>query len=557
MPMLIDLLILAAAAVGVSLVLGRLRLPVLAGLLAAGALVGPHGFNFVSHTADIESFAEIGVVLLLFTIGLEFTRDKVRRVGRAAAFAGVLQILGTVALALVVLLAGGQGWTRALFFGLVFALSSTAIVLRSLEERGELGSPHGRLVLATLIIQDLAIVPMILLVPLLAGSGGGSPLAHIGWIAARAVALIGLIFLMSRFVMPAVLRWVDETRSREIFLLTVLTICIGIAWLSMQAGLSLALGAFLAGVALADSGFAERAMSEVLPLRDVLASFFFISLGMLFDGAVLLARPGIVLLIFGGLLLGKWLVASLSVVLLRFPARVALIAGLGLAQFGEFGYILLRTGQQNGLVSPEEKSLVLCAGLLSMFVTPLLIIAAPHIGAGQLLLRPLERLLGARGMSEPEEQHTRLENHVVLAGYGPAGRMLAEAMRGRGIRYLLLELNSETVREVRAQGEPAYYADITSIESLRNARLSHAAAFVILISDQPSIARATAAARRLSPEVPILVRARYEAQVAKLRKLGATHIVVEESEAGREMVRVVCDGICRGGDAGRPGAEQI
>ncbi len=538
-PMLADLLALAVIAVVAAVVLSKIKLPVVAGLLAAGALAGPYGLKLVQESENLELFAEIGVVLLLFTIGLEFSSDRVARVGKSAALTGVLQIVATMGVVILIALAFEQTIQRAIFFGMAFALSSTAIVLRSLQDRGEVEAPHGRLVLGTQIMQDLAIVPMILAVPLLAGMNGAAVGGQLLIILGKAFVLVAGTWFAARYFIPKLLKIVDATRSREIFTLTILCLGLGVAWISLKAGMSLALGAFLAGIMLADSDFAHRAMSEVLPMRDVLTSFFFIVIGMLFDWRVLAGSPAAVLGLFFALLIGKSIIAALGVLLLKFPARVAFLTGLGLAQFGEFGYLLLRAGLAEGLIDSQEKQVVLCAGLLSMFVTPVIIMLAPHISAGEALLKPLERKLGVRGIDEPEECHECIENHIVIAGFGPAGRMLAGALEHSNIPYIVLELNSKTVSEYREKGEPIYYADITSAEALRHAQIENALALVILINDAEAVRRAISIAKRFNPDLNILVRSRYILNVPVLERIGATKVIVEEMEGANKMLAEV------------------
>lgn len=537
-----DLLLLAVAAITIALLLQRVHLPVIAGLLLAGAVVGPHGLGVVARSHDLEMFAEVGVVLLLFTIGLEFSLKRMARIGRTAAFSGLLQVGGTMLAVVLGALVIGQPFNHALFFGMVFALSSTAIVLRSLEERSELEAPHGRLILGTLIMQDLAIVPMILVLPLLAGGSSTGLAAQLLVVAAKAFALGGGALLFARYILPWLMRYVDAARSRELFFLTIAALCAGMAWLSLAAGLSLALGAFLAGIMLADSEFAHRAVTEILPLRDVMISFFFMAIGMQFDWRVLAAAPGPVLLLLLLLLLGKGLIACSAVMLLlRLPARVALLFGLGLAQFGEFGYLLLQAGGRTvpPLISPAELPVVYCAGILSMFATPLIIRLTPHIATGERLLKPLERLLGAKSLLGGEAQPL-LSGHVVLAGYGLVGRSVAQRLAAQGIPYIVFELNSETVRQAQARQEPVYYADVTSREALIAAHLEYAQALVIAINDAPAISRAVAAARSLNPGIAVVARTRYAADVDRLLQLGATVMVADEREAAGALAREVC-----------------
>ncbi|MDD5309850.1 MAG: cation:proton antiporter, partial [Deltaproteobacteria bacterium] len=436
----------------VSALFARLRLPSIAGLLFAGAFVGPHGFGLVKEGASIDAVAEVGVVILLFTIGLEFSLKRLGRIWKLVAVGGLIQVGLTIGAVLAITLALGFTAGQGVFYGFVFALSSTAIVLRALTERGEADAPHGRFVVGALIFQDLCVVPMVLVVPLLAAGGQGGAVLGIGLALGKAALLVVAAVLVARLAVPRLFALVDAGRSRETFILTVLAICIGTAFLTSSVGLSLELGAFLAGVVLADTDYAQRAMGDVLPLGDVLTSIFFVSLGMMFDPGIIAARPAVVGLILAGLLFGKAAIATFSALVMRFPARAAFLAGVGLAQFGEFGFVLVRLGEANGLITQAGTGAVLAAGVLSMFVTPLAVRVAPHVTAGEAFLRPLERLLGVRGMDEPTPEHEGLSGHVVVVGFGPAGRILAHALKRTGVPYLVLELNAETVRRARAEG---------------------------------------------------------------------------------------------------------
>jgi CPA2 family monovalent cation:H+ antiporter-2 len=535
-PLLQELLVIAAAGVLAAIFLGRLKLPIITILLVAGALVGPHGFGLVNDIHSIETLAEVGVVLLLFTIGLEFSLKRLVHIGRLVAVGGSLQVGLTVAAAAGLLIAVGEGAARGVFFGCLAALSSTAIVLRALSDRGEIDAPHGRFIVGALIFQDVCVVPMMLLVPILAGKGGANPGLAAAIALGKAALVVALTLFFARILVPRFFALVDNARSREVFLLSVLVVCIGTAWLTSLAGLSLALGAFLAGLILADSDYAHRAMSEVLPLRDVLTSVFFMSLGMLFDARVLLQQPLGVGLWFVALFFVKGAIATAAALAMRFPPRVAVIAGVGLAQFGEFGFVLAKSGQEAGLLAPHETRTLLGGAILTMLVTPVALRLAPHLAAGATRLRRLSKLLGARSIDERTPEHAKLSAHFVIVGFGVAGRVLAAALRSCGMPYLVLEINADTVRAAQRAGEPAYYADVTSEEALGHAGAAQAKAIVLLINDPNAAERAIVAARRHAPATPIFVRTHYLRDAPRLRELGATEVVVEEVEAGIEML---------------------
>jgi CPA2 family monovalent cation:H+ antiporter-2 len=535
LPLIDELAVIAVLAVLVTVLLARLSLPTVAGLLLAGALGGPYGLRLVRSIRSIEVLAEIGVVLLLFTIGLEFSLARLKHIFRSVALGGLIQVGFTVGTAWALARACGVANGPALLIGFIFSMSSTAIVLRALSDRRELDAPHGRFIVGTLIFQDLLVVPMVLVVPLLAPhEQGGSAFVQIGLALGKAVAVVLGIGIAARALVPRILGWVDASRSREVFLLAVLGICIGTAWLTSGAGLSLALGAFLGGMVVADTEYGHRAMGDVLPLRDTFLSVFFVSLGMLFDVRVVAERPLTVLVLLFGFLIGKGFLATLAAQVMRFPARVAWLAGVGLAQFGEFGFVLARLGKEAGILGDDTLGPLLAAGIASMFLTPVLVRIAPHFTAGERLLAPLERLIGVRGIDEVERDD-QLSGHVIVVGFGVAGRLASKALAQSGVPYVVLELNAESVRRGRADGVHIYYGDATSTEALGHAHLDRARALVLLMNDPQAAARVADTARRVAPTVPVVMRTRYLLERSGLERLGA-EVVAEEVEGGVEII---------------------
>jgi len=537
LPLLEELAVVAALAVAVTLILSRLKLPAVAGLLAAGALLGPYGLRLATSVHAIEVLADVGVVLLLFSIGLEFSLTRLRDIFRQVALGGVLQVGLTTAATAGVALALGQPFGRAVFYGFAFALSSTAIVLRALAERRELDAPHGRFIVGTLIFQDLCVVPMVLIVPLLGTSGGGGGAAvSIGFALVKAAVVVVGTVVVARFIVPKVLGWVDASRSREVFLLAILGLCIGTAWLTSLAGLSVALGAFLGGMVVADTEYGHRAMGDILPLRDAFVSIFFVSLGMLFDVRIVAAHPSLVAALLAGFVLAKGALATLAAMAMRFPSRVAWLAGVGLAQFGEFGFVLTRLAQSHGVIDDDATGPLLAAGIGSMFLTPLLVRAAPHITAGERLLAPLEKLIGVQSIDEADDGHDKLEGHIVIVGFGVAGQFAARTLRECDIRFVVLELNADNVRKGKELGLPVFYADATSEEALRHAHVEHARRVVLLMNDPQAAQRVVHTVRRVAPGVSILMRTRYLAERGPLLKLGAHDVVAEEVEGAVEII---------------------
>jgi CPA2 family monovalent cation:H+ antiporter-2 len=537
LPIVNDLALIAALSVIVIVILWRLGLPAVTGLLLTGVLAGPHGAGLVRSIEAIEVLAELGVVLLLFSIGLEFSVSRLQELFRRVALGGLIQVGSTAAVVTGVAVALGEPGPRAIFFGFVFALSSTAIVLRALVERQELDAPHGRFIVGTLIFQDLAVLPMALIIPLLASwDGTFRVVVDLGLALAKALAAAAITLVMARFVVPRLLGWVDAMRSREVFLLAIVGLCLGTAWLTSLAGLSLALGAFLGGIAVAGTVYGHRAMGDVLPLRDGFVSLFFVSIGMLFEPLTVVERPAAVLMALTGFMLLKGFLATTAALIMRFPVRAAWLAGVGLAQFGEFGFVLGQIGQSSGIATRETMAPIFAGGIISMFATPILVRLAPHLTAGERLLEPLGRLIGVGTLDDSNIERSEAEGHVVVVGFGVAGRMLARSLSALDVRTVILELNADTVLAGRAAGQPIYYGDATSPEVLGHARAAHARAIVLLINDPTAVDRILDVVRREAPDVPVLARSRYLADRARLESLGAQGVVADEVEGGIEVL---------------------
>lgn len=531
-PYLEQIALIAVLGVAVTVVLARLRIPTVAGLLAAGALLGPFGLGVAREVHVIEVLAEVGVVLLLFTIGLEFPLRRLRTMMRQVAIGGALQVGMTGLAAIGIASALGVPVGAAIFYGFVFAMSSTAIVLRAVTARRELESPHGKFVVGTLIFQDLCVVPMVLVVPLLGGRADAG--AEIAIALGKATLVVVGVLGLARFVVPRALAIVSASKSRDVFLLAVLALCIGTAWLTSLVGLSLALGAFLGGMVVADTEYGHRAMGDILPLRDAFVSAFFVSLGMLFDPAVVLAQPVLVGLLAAGFLFGKGAIATLAALLTRSPPRTAWLAGAALAQFGEFGFVLTKLALGAGVLTDDDAAPLLAGGIISMFFAPLVVHLAPQIHAGERLIAPLAKALGARDGEESPEAPPG--DHVVIVGLGIAGQLAATALAALGTRYVVLELDAELARRARARRVSVQLADAVSEEALERARLRDARALVLVMNDAAAAQRVVDTARRIAPDVPILMRAHYLAEADALHELGATDVVAEEVEGGVEVL---------------------
>ncbi|MFT5145286.1 MAG: CPA2 family monovalent cation:H+ antiporter-2 [Thalassolituus oleivorans] len=530
LPFLNEMVALFAVSVAVAYVCYRLRLVPIAGFLLAGVLIGPNGLGFVYDQELVNMLAEIGVILLLFTIGLELSLEKLSRIRRAIFVGGGLQVLLSITLVLGVLLALGLDWKIGVYTGCLVALSSTAIVLGLLAERGETGTPAGRISLAILIFQDLAIVVMVLLVPMLAGDGGTA--SEVAWALGKAALLITAVLVLTRRVVPWILEQVAQTRRQELFLLTVVAICFGTAAASSYAGVSLAVGGFLAGLVVSESRYSDHALSEILPLRTIFGAVFFASVGMLLDLSFLLENPLIVLAAAVIVFVIKMVTTTGSVLVLGYPIRIATTAGLGLAQIGEFSFVLERAGRASGL-SPAGLGEVgtqtfLAATVLLMILTPFQMQAARGVGA--FLARSPLRRLGSSGERQLIEEPANLEDHVIIVGYGPAGRRLVKVLQDRGLPFVVIDLNPSSVKEMHREHVAAVYGDASRPHILAAAGITMAKLCVVVTNDSDISPQIVAQARYANPTLQIIIRTGPVANMKHLQEAGADIVVPEEME---------------------------
>lgn len=525
--------ILLGSAVAVLLLAARLRVPPVVALLLTGVLIGPSGLGWIPSTEEVEVFAEIGVVLLLFVIGLELSLARLRELRRAFFVGGSIQATVTAGLAAGAAWALGFDPGRAIFLGFVVALSSTAIVLKLYDDRRETDTPHGRTVLGILLFQDFLIVPMIVLTPVLGGEAGASA-ADLALRFGGSLAAIGAVVVVARKVAPALLDRIARTRIRETFVLGSLGICLALAWITHALGFSLALGAFLAGLLVSETEYSHQAIADVAPFRDLFASIFFVSVGMLLDLSVAAVNLPAILSLGAAILVGKGLVAGGAVAALGLPSRTRILVGLGLAQVGEFSFLLMEVGRIHGLLGPETYQILLGAVVLTMLATPILVQAAPAAADAWRRLRDTVGLPITGNELEPETVG-ELEDHVIVVGFGAGGRLLARVIREARIPYVVVEMNSDTVKRSRSEGEPIFYGDASRAEILEHAGIERARLLVFAISDAWALRRAIRVARGLAPTVEIVVRSRRIDEIEELRALGADGIVAEELETTIEI----------------------
>lgn len=515
----------------------RFGVPPIAGFLVAGFLAGPGGFGLIHDPHEVEVLAEIGVILLLFGIGLELSFERLQRLWRPILLTGTMQILGTIAGTYGAARLMGLEWRPALFFGFLVSVSSTAIVLKGLERRGELDAPHGRLTLGILVFQDLSVVPMMLAIPLLAGTDT-SPSLLLRQLLVAAL-LVTFVVLAARLLVPRLLDFVAATRQRDLFILGVCLVCIGTAWAATWAGVSIALGAFLGGLIVAGSGYRHQALADLIPLRDVFSSLFFVSVGMLFAPEHFMQRGIPILGLFSAIVVGKFLVVFAAGSVLRLPLRVSVLAGTALAQVGEFSFVLSRAAASSSLLPAPFAEDLLAASILSMLATPILLALGPHLAAGATRLRPLAQLLDVRSPEDVFEGESAPAGHVLIAGYGLAGQELARALRESNVPHLVVDLNPSRVRQAAGDGSRSCYGDVASTEVLQKLHADSAKELVLLVNDPDAIDRTLRAARSVAPRLHVAVRSRYLADVKSLLRAGANEVVPSEVEAAVQLTKRV------------------
>ena len=527
-----DLVIVLGSAVVVATVLRRVGVPSIAGFILAGALVGPTALRFVDNTHQVEVLAEIGVVLLLFGIGLDLSLGHLRRLWKAILLGGSIQVTATVACTAALAVWYGLETGPAVFLGCVVAVSSTAVVLRGLSTRGELDSPHGRLAVGILVFQDLCVVPMLLAVPILAGQESSTREIAVAAIIGLAI-LTGVLFAASR-VVPYLLAFVAKTRERELFVLTVFLGCFGIAWGLTLAGISLALGAFLAGLIVAGSEFRHQAMSDLIPVREVFASVFFVSVGMLLDVSDVIEHFAPILGLLGLILVGKFAIMLVMGLVLRLPLRVAILSAATLCQIGEFSFVLLNAASGTGLLGAELSHNLLVAIILSMLFTPMVIAFGPHLALGADRVPWLNRVLGA----EPPgfDAHEPHSDHIIVAGYGRAGREVCRAARAAGFSCIAVDVNVDNVRAAKTAGDLAVYGDVTQREVLEELGCRNARLVVVTINDTRATELAVRTIRRTAPDTLIIARALYDIDEDSLRAAGATRVITAEATTSAVIV---------------------
>lgn len=542
-PILSDIVVILGLSIIVILLFRRLKVPPIIGFLITGIIAGPYGFQLIDATEGVKVFAEIGVILLLFIIGIEFSIKSLASIKKAVFIGGSVQVFGTVLAVALVAFNVGFSWNSAIFLGFIFSLSSTAIVLNILKDKGETASPHGKTILAILIFQDIIVVPMMLFTPLLAGQSGNIWIEIISMIV-KAALLIAFVLVSARYIVPWLFYQIAKTKSKELFILVIVLICFSVAWLSSFLGLSLALGAFLAGLIISESEYSHQAASNILPFSELFTSFFFVSIGMLLDIFFVADHFFIIIGLTVAVILLKGLIATLAGTFLAYPGRTSLRIGFSIFQVGEFAFILATVGISYGLISENVNQYFLSVSLFSMGITPF-IMAVSGKWADSISSNKIASRLGETTQKvfftfsdasvTTSEQDEKLDKHIVIVGFGLNGQNVAKAAKSVGIPYVISELNTETIRKYKGLGEPIIYGDAVQPEVLKSLSIHRAKVVVIAISDTIATRRIISNIRQISNTVHIIVRTRFITETEENLRLGADEVIPEEFETSVEI----------------------
>ena len=532
-----DVLAILGVAVIVVVVFHRLRLPAIAGFILSGILVGPQGLQLVDDSRHIEVLAEVGVALLLFGIGLELPLQKLKRLWKLAAVGGTLQVVISAATAFGIGRMAGLSNSSAVLIGFVVALSSTAVVLRGLQERGELNAPHGRLILGILVFQDFSVVPIMLIIPLLAGvelSVGAFVLTL-----AKSIGIVLVVLLLAILIVPRILKLVAQTRQRHLFILTVFVVCLGIAWLVTRSGASLPIGAFLAGLVVAGGEYRHQVLADMISFREIFASLFFVSVGMLLSPETILSNLVPIAAILAAILLGKSAIVFISALVMRMPLRVCIISALALAQVGEFSLILLYAMQGTGIVADSVENNLVSAAILSMAITPFFMSYGPRLASGFGKSTQLMHMMDTESVEDTTGTIHHMKDHIIVAGYGFAGKELSQALLKNSTPYMIVDLNIDNVGRASRDVGNAVFGDITSDTVLKQLGIQRARELVLLINDPAASEHAARIARAAAPDLFITVRTTYLQDVESLLAAGANEVVPAEREAAVQVMTQV------------------
>lgn len=532
-PLLKDFIIIFGLSIAVLLICHRLRIPYIVGFLVTGIVAGPQGLQLIRAIEEVHILAEIGIVVLLFTVGLEFSVKKILLYKRYFIIAGPIQVGLTVLGGFLTAKLLGRPINESIFLGFLVSLSSTAIVIRVLQERADSNSPHGKFTLGILIFQDVIVVLMMLVTPMLAGEGQEIDV-NLFFQLGKGLVILAITFLSAIQLVPTLLFYVAKTRSRELFLLTILVICFSVAWITSSIGLTLALGAFLAGLIISESEYSHQAIGDIIPFQDVFTSFFFVSIGMLLDIEFFLEDPVSIILLSIGIFILKSVVVVATALFLRLPIRTAVMSGIALGQVGEFSFVLAMSGISHGIGTEYLHQLFLAVAVLTMGLTPTLIALSPKIADFALKLPFPSKLMSGIHFEEPTQEDVT-KDHVIIIGYGFSGRNLARSSKEAEVPYVIIDMSPERVREEKIKNEPIHFGDATSDRVLTHANIQSAKVVAVLVNDPIAALRIVEHARKMNPSVYIIVRTRYLEEMPVLYQLGADDVIPDEMGSSIEV----------------------
>ena len=524
-----EIVIILLVSIPIIFLFKKINMPSILGFLVTGMIIGPYGFKLISNLQDIEAMAEIGVILLLFTIGLEVSLGKLMRMKKILFLVGCSQIFLTILLTSIIFYFLKVPINNSIFFGMLISLSSTAIVLKLLSDKNEIDAPHGRISLVILILQDLAIVPMLILLPVLSG-GNDLTVWNIFIQLIYAFGLIAIIVLLAKVLMPKILFQLARLRIREAFTIGIIFLLLGTAYLTHSIGLSFAIGAFIAGLILSESDFSHQITSEIIPLKDAFNSIFFVSIGLLLNIQYVYNNILLLVIVTLAIIILKTSIVTVLVKIIKYPFRVAIITGFGLSQVGEFSFVLSQSGLKYNLIGKDFYNAFLASSIFTMLLTPFLLKLAPAIGY------KVNKVIKAK----PDEKE-ELNNHVIIVGYGLNGRNLARVLKETGIDFVVIEMNPETVKAEKLKGEKFIYGDVTREGILQTAGIERASLIVFAISDPTASKHGLQLAKRINPKIHTVIRARFASEIDDLIALGADEVIPEEFETSLRIFSKVLE----------------
>ncbi|OGP87818.1 MAG: hypothetical protein A2031_05320, partial [Deltaproteobacteria bacterium RBG_19FT_COMBO_43_11] len=521
------LLIILGFSIPVIYIFNKLKFPSIVGFLITGIIIGPYGLKLITDTAGIQLMAEIGVAFLLFTIGIEISLSRFLKHLSEFLLTGGLQVFFTFLAGMLIGLMLQLSMSQAIFIGFLLSHSSSALVLKMLKDRGDEESPQGRISIGIILFQDIMVVPMMLLIPFLTGDSGPTTLAIL-WKLLKSILIIVAILAAARYIIPFILERLANMRMRDVFVITSIVITLGIAWITHALGLSLAIGAFLAGLAISDTDFTHQIISDINPFRDIFLSVFFVSFGMILDLDFARQNYGYILSISFIIIFIKAAMVFSLVKFLKYPFRASMLSGVTLSQIGEFSFVLASVGFKSNIISEYVYQLFISASVLTFIVSPLLIAFAYYSLSRKSVSIPAEET--------ESDQRIALNNHVIICGMGLNGRNLVNVLKETAIHYVIIDLNFQNIKNAKKKGEEnILWGDASNAEILKRANIQTARVLVIAISDRFLTKSCLSIAKALNPNLHVIVRTKYVTDIDELQALGADDIIPEEFETSIQI----------------------